>query len=289
MLVHTGQNFEDSLSEIFFDELELRAPDHYLGRPRRPASASRSARSWPRSRRCFASEHPDRLLILGDTNSGLAAVMAKRLGIPVYHMEAGNRCYDDRVPEEVNRRIIDHCSDVLMPYTERSRENLLREGIAGRAHLRHRQPDLGGDPPLRDQIDAVDDPQRLGLRAKEYFLVTMHRAENVDIEHAAVALLRGAEAAARGTRPARSSVSTHPRTRARLDDLRGLDLPAKHELRFVEPFGFFDFVRPGAQRLLRAVATAAPCRRSAASSRCRTSPSVTSPSARRRSSAAATS
>ena len=129
ILVHTGQNYDYKLDKIFFEQLEVREPDYYLGAKGTFGGANRHDSS--EREKIMLSEKPDRFLILGDTNSSLAAVMAKRLGIPVYHMEAGNRCYDDRVPEEVNRRIIDHSSDVLMPYTERSRANLLREGIPG--------------------------------------------------------------------------------------------------------------------------------------------------------------
>ena len=130
VLVHTGQNYDPNLSEIFFDELGIRAPDHFLGVQGR-SFGDQIGQIIHTSEEIMRSEQPDRLLILGDTNSSLSAIVAKRLAIPVYHMEAGNRCYDDRVPEEVNRRIIDHSSDVLLPYTERSRANLLREGIAG--------------------------------------------------------------------------------------------------------------------------------------------------------------
>ncbi|HEX7294744.1 MAG TPA: UDP-N-acetylglucosamine 2-epimerase, partial [Pyrinomonadaceae bacterium] len=126
VLVHTGQNFETNLSDLFFDELNVRRPDHYLG-ARGESFGEQISQILSRSERVMIQERPDRLLILGDTNSALSAIVAKRLGIPVYHMEAGNRCYDDRVPEEVNRRIVDHSSDILMPYTERSRKNLLRE------------------------------------------------------------------------------------------------------------------------------------------------------------------
>jgi UDP-N-acetylglucosamine 2-epimerase (non-hydrolysing) len=130
VLVHTGQNFDTRLSDIFFSDLGVRQPDHYLG-VRGSNFAEIVGQILIETEKVIRAERPDRLLILGDTNSGLAAVIAKRMGIPVFHMEAGNRCYDDRVPEEVNRRVIDHSSDILMPYTERSRANLLREGIAG--------------------------------------------------------------------------------------------------------------------------------------------------------------
>src|SRR5712671_1106935 len=130
VLVHTGQNFDTRLSDLFFDQLGVRKPDHFLG-VRGETFGEQIGQIISATERVLLDEKPDKLLILGDTNSALSAIVAKRLGIAVYHMEAGNRCYDDRVPEEVNRRIIDHCSDVLMPYTERSRQNLLREGIEG--------------------------------------------------------------------------------------------------------------------------------------------------------------
>src|SRR6267143_1215265 len=127
-------------------------------------------------------EKPDQLLILGDTNSALAAIVAKRLGIPIYHMEAGNRCYDDRVPEEINRRIVDHCSDVLLPYTERSRANLLREGIEGRRIYVTGNPIFEVIRHYDNSVSKSDIHRRLGLETGGYFLVTMHREENVDVE-----------------------------------------------------------------------------------------------------------
>ena len=129
ILVHTSQNFEDSLSTIFFTDLKLREPDHYLG-VKGDSFAEQIGKILIEIEKVILKEKPDRILILGDTNSGLASIVAKRMGIPVFHMEAGNRCFDDRVPEEVNRRVIDHCSTVLLPYTYRSKENLLNEGIA---------------------------------------------------------------------------------------------------------------------------------------------------------------
>jgi len=238
VLVHTGQNFEDSLSQLFFDELGLRPPDHHLG-VRATTFGEQVGQILSGAERVLRDERPDRLLILGYTNSGLTAIVAKRLGIPVYHMEAGNRCYDDRVPEEVNRRVIDHSSDVLMPYTWRSRENLLAEGIEGR------RIHVTGNP-IREvilhyeaEIDASDVFERLGLRAKEYFLVTMHRAENVDLDRRLASLVEALERVhSRHGLPV--VVSTHPRTRSRLDIL-GIR-PSTEDIRFVEPFGFFDFV-----------------------------------------------
>src|SRR5918994_7758801 len=129
VLVHTGQNYDPQLSDVFLQELAVRAPDFHLGVGAAASFGAQAAAILEKSSDVLERERPDRILILGDTTSGLSAIVAARLGIPVYHMEAGNRCYDDRVPEEVNRRIIDHSSTVLMPYTERSKDNLVREGI----------------------------------------------------------------------------------------------------------------------------------------------------------------
>ncbi|MHC4708215.1 MAG: UDP-N-acetyl glucosamine 2-epimerase, partial [Planctomycetota bacterium] len=129
VVVHTGQNHDFNLNDIFFQQLEVRKPDHFLGA--RGTFGEQIGTILTEVEKVLRTERPDKFLVLGDTNSSMAAIIAKRMAIPVYHMEAGNRCYDDRVPEEVNRRLIDHSSDVLLPYTERSRANLLREGIQG--------------------------------------------------------------------------------------------------------------------------------------------------------------
>ncbi len=238
VLVHTGQNFEDSLSQQFFDQLKLRAPDHHLG-VRATGFGEQVGQILAAAERIFCAERPDRLLILGDTNSGLTSIVAKRLGIPVYHMEAGNRCYDDRVPEEVNRRVIDHSSDVLMPYTWRSRENLLAEGLEGRRIHVIGNPIWEVIRQFEAEIDESGILNQLGLRAKEYFLVTMHRAENVDPAHRLRSLIEALERV-QATYGLPVIVSTHPRTRGRLDDLGAHQ--ADNNIRFVEPFGFFDFV-----------------------------------------------
>jgi UDP-N-acetylglucosamine 2-epimerase (non-hydrolysing) len=176
---------------------------------------------------------------LGDTNSSLAAIMAKRLDIPVYHMEAGNRCYDDRVPEEVNRRIIDHSSDVLMPYTERSRQNLLREGIPGECIYVTGNPIYEVVQFYDDQIRQSDVLAQLGLKPENYFLVTMHREENVDVESRLRGLTMVLDRLQRKY-DVPIIVSTHPRTRLRMESF-GIS-PASEDIRFLKPFGFFDFI-----------------------------------------------
>jgi len=237
VVVHTGQNFDTQLREVFYRELRVRVPDYNL--TAQGSFGQQLVVILGEIERLLQKEKPDRLLILGDTNSGLAAVIAKRLGIPVFHMEAGNRCYDDRVPEEVNRRIIDHSCDVWLPYTERSRQNLLREGIPG-----HRIFVTGN--PIFEVIRHYDEAirqstilARLGLTAGRYFLVTMHRAENVDVE----ARLRGITTALdqlERTYEAPIIVSTHPRTRQRMESF-GVHT-RNPQVRFLEPFGFFDFI-----------------------------------------------
>ena len=237
VLVHTGQNHSARLNEIFFSELGVRQPDHHLGA--RGSLGSQVGTIMAETERILLAERPDRLLVLGDTNSGLSAFVAKRLGIPVYHMEAGNRCYDDRVPEEVNRRVIDHSSDVLLPYTTRSREHLLREGIPGDRIY------VTGNPiyeVMRHHETQIDDStvlERLGLTTGQYGLVTLHRAENVDVESRLSDLAQALDRVQREL-DMPIIVSTHPRTRDRLDTF-GLSVD-NPEVRPLEPFGFFDFV-----------------------------------------------
>lgn len=239
VLVHTGQNFDPRLSELFFDELGVRQPDHFFG-ARGQTSGEQIAQIIAESERVLLAEKPDRLLILGDTNSALSAIVAKRLGIPVYHMEAGNRCFDDRVPEEVNRRIVDHCSDVLMPYTERSRANLLREGIDGKRIYVTGNPILEVIEHYRKEIGNSEVLARLGITPQNYFLVTMHRAENVDIEERLRSLIQGFELLQKEyQKPV--IVSTHPRTASVMERFR-VDANASDQIRFHEPFGLFDFV-----------------------------------------------
>jgi UDP-N-acetylglucosamine 2-epimerase (non-hydrolysing) len=233
VVAHTGQNFERSLNDVFFEELGVRAPDRLLA-CRAGTPMALVGEILAQTERLILDVKPDRLLVLGDTNSGLSAFAAKRMGIPVFHMEAGNRCFDDRVPEEVNRRVIDHASDVLLPYTERSRANLLREGIPGERIY------VTGNP-IREVLDhyaARIDGSRaladLGLAPGRYFLATLHRAENVDVEARLSAFIE-AFRRLHEEHGVPVIVSVHPRTRARLRE-RGLALEGDG-VRACEPFG----------------------------------------------------
>lgn len=237
-VLHTGQNFDPRLNELFFQELGIRAPDTFLG-VRSASFGEQAGQILAGAEKVMQEFRPDRVLILGDTNSGLAAVVAKRLGIPVYHMEAGNRCYDDRVPEEVNRRIIDHASAVLLPYTERSRHNLIREGIPGERIY------VTGNPIFEviEHYKSASMQSRilstLGLEPQRYFLATMHRAENVDASDRLECLI---EAMGRIQEKYRMPliVSTHPRTRLRMKGIGNAD--ECKDVRWLDPFGFFDFI-----------------------------------------------
>jgi UDP-N-acetylglucosamine 2-epimerase (non-hydrolysing) len=237
-LIHTGQNYDPSLNDIFFRDLGVRAPDHFL-EAQSGRFGDQVGQILSRAEEVFLQNRPDRLLILGDTNSGLAAFIAKRMGIPVYHMEAGNRCFDDRVPEEVNRRVIDHSSDVLMPYTERSRANLLREGIPSNRIFVTGNPILEVIEHYCEKIAASDVLQRLGIETGKFFLVTMHRAENVDLEPRLRALTTAFEELQKEYQLP-IICSLHPRTRSKMLTF-GLDVE-KSQIRFMEPLGFFDFI-----------------------------------------------
>jgi len=239
VVVHTGQNYDPNLNDVFFQELGVRQPDHYLD-VRGDSFGEQIGRILAASEKVLRDNRPDRVLILGDTNSSLVAIIARRLGIPVYHMEAGNRCYDDRVPEEINRRIIDHCSSVLLPYTERSRLNLLREGIEGHRIYVTGNPIYEVLRHYDDSIRRSDVHSRLRLEPGKYFLVTMHREENVDFEERLRSLIHALELVQREY-GLPVVVSTHPRTRARMQSFQ-LDPRAQAQIQFHEPFGFFDFV-----------------------------------------------
>lgn len=236
VLIHTGQNFNDRLSRMFFTELHLREPDHYLG-IESSGFAEQVGQIISSVGKVLEAEKPDAVFILGDTNSGLSSIVAKRMGIPVYHLEAGNRCFDDRVPEEVNRRVIDHCSSVLMPYTHRSKENLLAEGIERRRILVVGNPIREVLLKYADQIESSSILSDLGLETQKFFLVTAHRAETVDVPDRLRSLARSLGAVAeQWTLPV--VVSLHPRTAERMK-AHGIN---SEGLIFIDPPGLFDFV-----------------------------------------------
>ncbi|ELV8765876.1 UDP-N-acetylglucosamine 2-epimerase (non-hydrolyzing) [Vibrio vulnificus] len=237
-LAHTGQNYDYELNQIFFDDLGIRAPDVFL-ECAGSSAAETIAQVISKSDKLFDELKPDAMLILGDTNSALSAISAKRRKIPIFHMEAGNRCFDLRVPEEINRKIVDHISDVNMPYSDIAREYLLNEGI---------KPDLivkTGSPMdevlafYQDKIDTSDVLDRLSLSKGEYFLVSVHREENVDSEkniHKYVEALN--TLAEKYQFPI--VVSTHPRTRKKID---ALNLKFHDLVKLMKPLGFSDYVR----------------------------------------------
>ena len=236
--VHTGQNYHESLSDIFIRDLEVRPPDVHLG-IRSTSFAEQIGQIIAKCDEAIAEHAPDRILILGDTNSALSAIPAARRQIPIFHMEAGNRCYDNRVPEEVNRRIIDHSSTILLPYTERSKENLVREGI-------ERDRIFVTGNPIKEvldffapKIEASDILKQLNVNPFEYFLVTLHRAENVDIPERLVNIFKAfTEISEKFGKEI--LVSVHPRTAEKINQF---GIAASAKVRLLEAFGFFDFVR----------------------------------------------
>jgi UDP-N-acetylglucosamine 2-epimerase (non-hydrolysing) len=239
VLVHTGQNYDYELNEIFFREMEIRKPDHFLD-----AAGETPARTIgnviAKSDDAMAAEKPDALLLLGDTNSCLAAIAAKRRKIPVFHMEAGNRCFDQRVPEEINRRLVDHASDINLPYTEHARRYLLREGIPPETVIKTGSPMKEVLRHYMPRIDASDALQRLQLSPGGYFVVSSHREENVDDETNFRDFLETLKAVA-GKYDKPLVVSTHPRTRKRIES-RGAGA-IDPRVRFLAPLGFFDYVQ----------------------------------------------
>jgi UDP-N-acetylglucosamine 2-epimerase (non-hydrolysing) len=237
VIVHTGQNYDYELNQIFFDELELRKPDYFLeaaGKTACETVGNVIARIDPVMER----EQPDALLVLGDTNSCLAAYCAKRRKIPVFHMEAGNRCFDQRVPEEINRKIIDHISDINMPYSTIAREYLLREGFPPDRIIKTGSPLFEVLQAYMEKVDASDVLARLGLGIRDFFLVSAHREENIDSLkqfEGLISLLNGL--AERYQK--RIIVSTHPRTRNKIDS-RKISLHPLVELN--KPMGFSDYI-----------------------------------------------
>lgn len=237
VLVHTGQNYDYELNEIFFRELGLPRPRHYLNAAGRTA-AETIGNTIARADEVLAREEPDAVLVLGDTNSCLAVIPAKRRKIPVFHMEAGNRCFDLRVPEEINRRIVDHVSDINLCYTEHGRRYLLAEGLPPDRVIKTGSPMKEVLDYHRAGIEASDVLARLRLTARQYFVVSLHREENVDEPRHLRQLVQGLNALARQYRfPL--IFSCHPRTRQRLQKSR---LKLHGLVRLMPPLGFFDYV-----------------------------------------------
>jgi UDP-N-acetyl-L-fucosamine synthase len=238
IVVHTGQNYDYELNEIFFKELGIRKPDHFLNVD--TSSLGKTIGGiMQKSEEIMLAEKPDALLVLGDTNSCLSAYMAKRLHIPIYHMEAGNRCYDFNVPEEINRRVIDHISDFNLVYTEHARRHLISEGLP------HRRIYLTGSPMYevlmhyKTQIIASDSLGKLKLQPQKYFVVSVHREENVDNPENLKTILDILNTIAESYKyPV--IVSTHPRTRKRIESLNGFG--TNELIQFMKPFGFNDYV-----------------------------------------------
>jgi UDP-N-acetylglucosamine 2-epimerase (non-hydrolysing) len=237
VLIHTGQNYDYELNQVFFEDLEIRRPDYFLEVAGKNA-AETIGHVISKSSDALAEVQPDAVLILGDTNSCLTALAAKRLKIPVFHMEAGNRCFDQRVPEEINRKIVDHISDINMPYSSISRDYLLREGIAPDRIVKTGSPMYEVLHHYLPKIKASTVVTRLGLNAGQYFVISAHREENVDSPEQMRKLVRIlTELVVKYG--LRVIFSTHPRTRKRLESM-GTQLPAEVEL--LKPLGFCDYV-----------------------------------------------
>lgn len=236
VVVHTGQNWDYELNEIFFEELRVRKPDHFLGVGGGSLGETLGA-ILTQTEKVLLQEKPDAVLILGDTNSAISAIMARRLKIPVYHMEAGNRSYDRNVPEETNRRLVDHIADFNLVYTEHARRHLLSEG------LEHRRIYLTGSPMRevlehhRADIAASDILRKLNLTERGYFIVSLHREENVDHPDRLQTLIDALGDLARA-HDMPVIVSTHPRTRKRMEQTGAT---VDDRIQFLKPFGFYDY------------------------------------------------
>ena len=238
VLVHTGQNYDYELNEVFFNDLGIRRPDQFLEAAGETA-AETIGKVIMTADRAMATHSPDALLVLGDTNSCLAVIAAKRRKIPIFHMEAGNRCFDFRVPEEINRRIVDHTADINLTYSEIARDYLLREGLPPDQIIKTGSPMREVIEHYRPGIEKSDVLNRLSLEPRKYFVVSSHREENVDspdrLSQLVVLLNKVAEHYGEPV-----IVSTHPRTRKRLD---ALDIAAHPLILFRKPFGFLDYVQ----------------------------------------------
>ena len=237
VLVHTGQNYDYELNEVFFSDLGVRQPDHFLGVDTSSLGATVGG-ILVESEKVLAAEKPDAVLILGDTNSAIAAYIARRMKIPVYHMEAGNRCFDRNVPEETNRKMVDHISDFNLVYTEHARRNLIAEGLHARRIYITGSPMREVLEHYRSEIESSKVLEDLKLKPREYLLVSIHREENVDNPANLTELVNALNQLAE-IHDCPVIVSTHPRTRKRLDALTTLSKDQRISL--MKPFGFHDY------------------------------------------------
>ena len=239
VLVHTGQNYDYELNQIFFDDLNVRKPNYFLNCAQDSKSAANTIGNLITSvDAVLASELPDAMLVLGDTNSCLAVIPAKRRQIPIFHMEAGNRCFDQRVPEETNRRIVDHTADINLTYSSIAREYLLREGLPPDQVIKTGSPMHEVLHHYMPQIKASDVINRLGLKAKQYFLVSAHREENIESDKSFHKLVNVINTLAQD-HGLPVVVSTHPRTQKRIDNT---DVKFHALVRLMKPLGFHDYV-----------------------------------------------
>lgn len=237
VLVHTGQNYDYELNEIFFENLGVKKPDHFLDVAGKSVAYT-IGNIIAKSDDVMELEKPDAVLLYGDTNSCLAVISAKRRKIPVFHFEAGNRCFDQRVPEELNRKVLDHLSDINFPLTEHARRYLLAEGIKPDTIIKPGSPMKEILDFHKDEINASDVLEKLGLKKEKFFIVSAHREENVDSEQNFTDLLDSLNAIAQHYQfPV--IVSTHPRTRIRLEKLDRKDMNPL--IQFLKPLGFFDY------------------------------------------------
>jgi UDP-N-acetylglucosamine 2-epimerase len=237
-LIHTGQNFDHQLSQVFFDDLEIGAPDIQLNAARSTPTQTIAA-VLEATDKCLRGLSPDAVIVLGDTNSGLSLLSAKRLGIPTFHMEAGNRCFDSRVPEETNRRIIDHLADVNLPYSQIAREHLLREGVPSQRVIVTGSPMPEVLEFYRPKIETSAIVDTLNLSVGNYYVVSLHREENVDNADCLARFVFVLNTIAQD-HELPIVVSTHPRTRKRLGDLQ---LKLHKKIQLAEPFSFTDYVK----------------------------------------------
>ena len=238
VLVHTGQNYDYELNQVFFDDLVVRKPAHFLG-----SAGSNAAETIGNIiiaiDRVLAQEQPDAMLVLGDTNSCLAVIPAKRRKIPIFHMEAGNRCFDQRVPEETNRRIVDHTADVNLTYSDIAREYLLREGLPPDLVIKTGSPMFEVLTHYRAGIEASDVVTRLGLEPQRFFVVSAHREENIDAPPTFAKLVNVLNTLAQ-EHGLPVIVSTHPRTQKRID---AMGVTFHPNVRLLKPLGFLDYVK----------------------------------------------